>query len=299
MCSLEEAWGSNNTFQGEKVYSQGDVHNQYMNTPENLNYPSMNHGPMTKSLPNKNRFSRGVHSKLSRTPRMNPQEYKNRGQNGNGNGSVDVTVTPDYSAMNQEMRSDRPNYLDLFPKPADMIPSADKYPLPVKTNVPQPLNTTENEEFTPWDEAFEVSSTVDHFMNNGLNNPEDITEEEEQGVYGDEYRKYDKTDDVYHRDVDARKQKIAKRSVVHSSTSDDRANVYDSDAATTKHYHDQKEVLLLLNKIISRINTLEKKIKTQPSYTKSDVAIYAIVASIVSIVVFILVNKIIKLLNKD
>ena len=37
-------------------------------------------------------------------------------------------------------------------------------------------------------------------------------------------------------------------------------------------------------------------IKKQPTYTKSDVAIYAIVASIVSIVVFILITKIILIL---
>jgi hypothetical protein len=291
MCSIEEAWGSNNTFQGEKVFSQGDVHNQYMNTPENLNYPSMNYGPMTKTLPNKNRFSRGVHSKLSRTARMNPKEYKNRGQNGN----VDVKVTPDYSAMNQNVRADRPNYLDLFPKPVDMIPSADKYPLPVKSNVPQPLNTSEDEDFTPWNEAFTVSSTVDHFMNNGLTSPEDITDEEELGIYGDEYRKYEVTDDVYHREVDSQKHRNRRR----GRTGPTEEETSKTEDIVAKHLKEQKEVLLLLNKIIGRIDKLEKNMKTQPTYTKSDVAIYAIVASIVSIVVFILVTKIIKLLKKD
>ena len=29
-----------------------------MNTPENLNYPSMSYGPMTKNLPAKNNFTR-------------------------------------------------------------------------------------------------------------------------------------------------------------------------------------------------------------------------------------------------
>lgn len=76
MCSIEEAWGSNNEFQGKKVFTHSDVRGQYMNTPENLNYPSMNYGPMTKNLPAKNRFSRGVHSKLTRKARMNPQQYK-------------------------------------------------------------------------------------------------------------------------------------------------------------------------------------------------------------------------------
>ena len=51
MCSIEEAWGSNNTFQEKKVFTHSDVRNQYMNTPENLNYPSMSYGPMTKNLP--------------------------------------------------------------------------------------------------------------------------------------------------------------------------------------------------------------------------------------------------------
>ena len=51
-----------------------------MNTPENLNYPDMKYGPMTQNLPAKNRFSRGVHSKLSRKPRMNPNNIKIEGK---------------------------------------------------------------------------------------------------------------------------------------------------------------------------------------------------------------------------
>lgn len=293
MCSIEEAWGSNNTFRGEKVFSQADVHDQYMNTPENLNYPSMNYGPMTKTLPNKHRFSRGVHSKLSRKPRMDSKEYKNRGQNGNAT----VRVTPDYSAMKQNDRDNRPDYLDLFPKPVDMIPSVDKYPLPVRSNIPQPLNTSEEEEFTPWNEAFTVSSTVDHFMNNGLTSPEDITEEEELGVYGNEYRKYEVTDDDFHSAVDSKTHRNTVRGRVGPRNLEDTTSE-ENDNVVSKHLQEQKEVLLLLNKIISRIDKLERNIKKQPTYTKSDVAIYAIVASIVSIVVFILITKIIKLLQK-
>ena len=279
MCSIEEAWGSNNTFQEKKVFSQADVRGQYMNTPENLNYPAMKYGPMTKNLPAKNRFSRGVHSKLSRKPRMNPEQYKNRGQNGN----VNVNVTPDYSVMNQRQKNS-PDYLDLFPKPAQMIPSVENYPLPVKNTVPEPVTTMEEDDFVPWNESFQVSSDVDHFMNSGLNNPLHITDKGLHGEYGDQYRGIEESDDVYHEGA------IPPTPERNLPRSGNNTNNVVSDEEEL-HKQKQEEIVNLLNKILHRVEKLEKDVKKGPTYTKSDIIIYAILSAIGGIVLYALLNS--------
>lgn len=279
MCSIEEAWGSNNKFQGKKVFSQSDVRGQYMNTPENLNYPEMKYGPMTKNLPAKNRFSRGVHSKLSRKPRMNPEQYKNRGENGN----VNVNITPDYSVMNQQQKTG-PDYLDLFPKPVQMIPSVENYPLPVKNTVPEPVGTMEEDEFVPWNESFQVSSDVDHFMNNGLDNPLHITNTGLHGDYGDQYRGIEESDAVYHEDVvpSTRERNLPRSGNNTSSVVSEEEEL---------HKQKQEEIVNLLNKILHRVEKLEKDVKKSNTYTKSDLIIYVILSAIGGIVIYSLVNK--------
>ena len=280
MCSIEEAWGTNNKYQGEKVFTQSDVRGQYMNTPENLNYPSMTYGPMTKNLPAKNRFSRGVHSKLSRKARMSPQQYKNRGNSGN----MDVNVTPDYSVMNQTQKKG-PDYLDLFPKPVQMIPSVNSYPLPVKNTVPEPIGTMEEDEFVPWNESFQVSSDVDHFMNNGLDNPHHLTTEGLHGDYGDQYRQIEDSDEVYHQ---GSVSPVPERNLPRAGNNTGTSVVAEEELL---HKQKQEEIVNLLNKILYRVEKLEKDVKQGPTYTKSDIIIYAILSAIGGIVLYTLVGN--------
>ena len=285
MCSIEEAWGSNNTFQEKKVFTHSDVRNQYMNTPENLNYPSMSYGPMTKNLPAKNNFTRGVHSKLSRKPRMNPKEYRNRGQNGN----VSLKVTPDYSAMNQN-QTDRPKHLDLFPKPVEMIPSMDTYPLPVKSeveDVPEPFTGSDEENFVPWNESFQVSNDVDHFMNNGLNNPQHLTDKGLYGEYGDQYREISESDEIYHQGA---VPPIPERNLPRHGNNTKMGNDVVQEEEKM-HKEQQEEIVVLLNKILARVERLEKDVKQTPTYTKSDLIIYAILSAIGGIILYALLNK--------
>merc|ERR1711871_1694191 len=196
---------------------------------------------MTKNLPAKNRFSRGVHSKLSRKARMNHQQYKNRGNNGN----VDINVTPDYSVMNQRQKNS-PDYLDLFPKPAQMIPSVDTYPLPVKNTVPEPVTTMEEDEFVPWNESFRVSSDVDHFMNNGLDNPHHLTDKGLYGDYGDQYRQIEESDEVYHQGAIP---PVPERNLPRSGNNTGRESVVEEEL----HKQKQEEIVNLLNKILTRV----------------------------------------------
>jgi len=70
MCSLEDAWGTT-VFMGAEVETQSDDRENCMKTPDNLFFPNNGHdiSPLTKPLPGKNKYTRGMQSCYSREQR--------------------------------------------------------------------------------------------------------------------------------------------------------------------------------------------------------------------------------------
>ena len=153
MCSLEDAWGTT-TFMGSEVESQADDRVDCMRTPDNLLYPKVNISPLTKPLPYKNKMTRGIHSMMSRQQRVPNNQHRLRGNNGT------INVNP---IMNNPGGSNTPLLNQINENFHEPMPMA-------------------NDGFTDVQDAFHVSSTVDRFMNMGLDMSDDYAPVDYQNV---------------------------------------------------------------------------------------------------------------------
>lgn len=142
MCSIEEAWAGQK-FEGSQVVSQSDMRVAYMNVPNNLmdqnnQFTINSKDPMTRYV------SRGINSKFSREPRI-PTNQK---------------MTNDGSCI--QISSQMPNdskYMGIEPRPSYMQ-------IYDKTDGIYPY-TIEKDGFNDLNQAFNVSDTVNSFMNKG------------------------------------------------------------------------------------------------------------------------------------
>ena len=266
MCSIEEAWGTQ-TFYDKQVESQADDRMEYMKTPDNLLFPSDTVGPLTKNIPNKNKYTRGIHSQLSRQQRIPNQEHNVRGNNGV------IHVKPDVSSMNvnNTYTSYKPAYLDLYNQPL-LNDNGQSQPTPstTKLNNVSPIDVSINDpNYTNMEEGFNVSHTVDNFMNMGMNMESELGPSNlRQNV-----------NNSWCNGVDPNFNNYKLNSLNNCSTNNNMNNVNnmnnmnnnkmnqlneqqepESTEELRERMEQNKEILKLLNNVLSRLDTLEKKV---------------------------------------
>tara|TARA_B100000575_G_scaffold58536_4_gene44250 strand:- start:1617 stop:2561 length:945 start_codon:yes stop_codon:yes gene_type:complete len=309
MCSLEEAWGT--TFDNKPVESQADDRKQHSNVPDNLMYPNMDYGPSQKVVPGKHRFTRGVHSKLTRKPRMTKQNLHN--------GAMNLHVDQ-YDVQ----QNNRPKYLDLYPKPADLIPNSDTYPMPVETvipeevesednnleymqNIPKPLTTKQHgnavvnfkgdlndeesdQDYYNFNEAFQVSNTVDNFMNMGLNMYSNVNQNNTNSNFEkiknnnpNNFKRMDKS--LYDMDLNNNNT---------NSNNTKKDNDYDEEEfykiSNNTNSLSNDEVLKLLNVILGKLEKVETKINKN-TFNIHDKLLLILVTSLLSVFLYCMISK--------
>ena len=154
MCSIDEAWAGQN-FAGKRVVSQGDFHNSYMSLPENAFMRNNEFNVADPKMPQSREHTRGINSQLTLEPRV-----PNMSRSG---ADYDMTIS---SVMPQRL-----TYTGLQPLPAYMS-SYEAF-----GEGPAPIT---KDKFNNIDNAFQVSETVNNFMDLGMQNEmlgEDTMEE--------------------------------------------------------------------------------------------------------------------------
>ena len=256
MCSLEDAWGTTE-FMGSEVETQSDDRENCMKTTDNLFFPQNGYdlSPLTKPLPGKNKYTRGMHSCYSRKQRTPNNVHQVRG----GNGDMSVQISP---ILNQKGGNNTPLLNEINESFYDPHPIANDSGL------------------TELDNAFHVSGTVDRFMNMGMNmsdNPAPINYSQNVNNSWQDTSNPDR----FNRHVDT-----------HGGSE---SLPYEADQSVESMTVEQlktdnEEVIKLLGDVLHKLNRLEQKVNNDKAVNIHDMILYMIVVVLVITILF-LANK--------
>jgi hypothetical protein len=264
MCSLEDAWGTT-VFMGSDVETQSDDRVNCMKTPDNLLYPKNNYdlSPLTKPLPNKNQYTRGVQSCYSRKQRVPNTVHEVRG----GNGDITVSINP---SLHQKGNSNTPLLNEINESYYDPHP------------------TTNDNNLTDINNAFHVSGTVDRFMNMGMNmsdGPAPIN-------YSYNVNKsWQDTSDISrlnrHVDTYGGNENLP----YEADSSVEAVETMENNMSIQQLKTDNEEVIKLLGDVLHKLDVLEHKINNNKAVNIHDMILYMIVLVLVITVLFLAYNK--------
>jgi len=257
MCSLEDAWGTT-VFMGSEVETQSDDRENCMKTPDNLFFPKNDYdvSPLTKPLPNKNKYTRGMHSCYSREVRTPSKIHQVRG----GNGDMDVRISP---ILNQKGGNNTP----LLNK--------------INESFYDPHPIANDGKLTDLNDAFTVSNTVDRFMNMGM----DMTSKPEPINYSHN------VNNSWHDTSDPSRMN---RHIDTYGGSE--SLPYEADESVEKMTVEQirsenEEVIKLLGDVLNKLDRLEQKVNTNKEVNIHDMILYMIVVILVITVLFLANRK--------
>jgi hypothetical protein len=298
MCSIEDAWGTP-TFFGKTVESQADDRVRYMKTPDNLLFPGNNPGPLTKTLPNKNKYTRGIHSELSRQQRVPNMTHQLRGGNaadgaiGQVNTNIDTSEIGSYKAYT-------PDYMNIY--------NRDPQPSVTKLNKAENLDTSMcNPEYSNFDDAFMVSNTVDKFMNIGMNMSDDEAPVELQENVNYNWEQGVNPNLIYTRGRMSPTNTQSMSSRMNNGHSRNNMNNYRNmnnnsnrnnsvaEPMPTKQIKemmsDNTEVIKLLNNVLSRLEIMEKELKKRDEFNVNDLIIYFTLGCVIIMVIQMVIGR--------
>lgn len=262
MCSIEEAWAGQ-TFSGKPVVSQSDIHNSYMSLPDDIsnhnNQFSMKHteAPVSRNL------ARGINSKYSRESRV-PKIVRN-------SNNANINISSQLPPLN--------NYGGITPRPPYMEIYDNDGPVPVMTG----------ENFTDIENAYNVSSTVNNFMEKGL--ARDMESNFQKNMFGNLLTEdtYEEQDIINNKFTNKQKNdeftNIKQSSKYNSSdkvmiSSDDKHMIQSSDP----------QILLILQQLITKLNKIENDINHQNSRNMCDIILYILIGMILSFILYSLIS---------
>ena len=161
MCSIEEAWAGQN-FEGKKVISQGDIHNEYISLPNNILNRGNEFMVGDPNQPQSRDLSRGLNSKYSREPRVSNNLHSTNNMDINISSSMPNTdkymgvspMSPYMDIYNNQNTKNSKNTHNTRNNQQNNLNSQQLYP--------QPISTGDN--FTDIENAFNISDTLDNFM---------------------------------------------------------------------------------------------------------------------------------------
>lgn len=261
MCSLEDAWGTT-VFMGSEVETQSDDRIDCIKTPDNLFYPKNDYdlSPLTKPLPNKNKYTRGVQSCYSRKQRIPNKVHEVRG----GNGDMTIGIN---SSLHQRGNSNTPLLNEINESFYD----------------PHPIANDSN--LTDINNAFHVSGTVDRFMNMGM----DMTDDPAPVNYS--YNVNNSWPDT------SDPSRLNRHVDTHGGAdnlpydADDSVETMGNNMSVEQLKQDNEEVIKLLGDVLHKLDKLEQKVNTNKSVNIHDMILYMIVLVLIITVLFLAYKK--------
>ena len=264
MCSIEEAWAGQN-FDGQRVSSQGDMHNAYMSIPDNVLNRGNEFNVSNPNQPQPRTLSRGINSKLSREPRI-PNRTKNTNNIEMNMSSIMPPINnyggleplPSYMTIYNNNNNDTSN------RKQQSIQSIQ--PNSIQSN-PSPTMTGEN--FTDVNSAFNVSDTLNNFMNRG--------------------RGSDNFDDLIDEDTNEETMIINNKfnNMNSKNNKNEFTNVNSNDSNDSKESNDSnRNMHILLMDIINKLNKIEQDLHNNNKRNMCDVVLYIIVGMLLSFIIY-------------
>ena len=229
MCSIEEAWAGQ-LFENKPVSSQADLRRKYMSLPnEALNYHN-------------NEFTVAKRTPTPRTQGLNTQN------------------------LNLPQDNIPPNYGGEFPRPKYMsiYDNAEMSATTMSNAIPMPTNLASRDNFNDINDAFNVSDTVNNFMNSGMRMYNNANGNANNSVLLDE-------DSDEERNILQRKLNKQKNN---NTISDDHENIKMS-----------------LLDIVNRLERMEKEMHKNNSKNMHDMILYVLVGLLIILVINSLLRK--------
>ena len=279
MCSLQDAWGVP-SFQGLPVESQADDRQQYMKPSDELLNPNNHNNMLSKNIPNKNNFTRGIHSRNSPQKRVLPRQKSND--------HINVVSDSEFHPETNNMY--RPDYMEVY----DNKRRPSNVPRPIETNdIYSYMDSTldnssdSNNGFTHYNDSFQVSNTVDKFMNMGMDMSGDHGNAELPNNV-----KYDNSDNAHYNNY-------VHQNVGHGHNMRPQGQQNPNNKKLTINSEDLKckleddeKIVKMLEHILSRIDNIEYNMKTHQKKNMSDIILYFIITLIIISILFMsLYNK--------
>jgi hypothetical protein len=291
MCSIEEAWAGQ-TFQDKHVSSQGDIHNSYMSLPDNLltrdneftitNSNTNTNSILKSNVPQSRNLTRGINSKYSREPRV-PQSLKSTN-------NLDINVSSQLKPMNTYGGIEPlPSYMQIYnnsnsnsnsnsgnsgssgssgSSSRNTYQPTDNYSMPM----PMPMPVMAGEKFTDINNAYDVSSTLNNFMNahpdTSMNNTliiDDQYTEEESKIINNKFNNM-----------------IKKRNNDNDNDHDKFVNINDMD----NNNFELKQIYQMLGEILNKINKIEGTIHNNSQRNVYDIVLYVIIGMLLSFIMY-------------
>ena len=271
MCSIEEAWAGQN-FDGKRVVSQGDLHNNYMSLPDNiLNRNNDLTIKKTNQAPSQN-LPRGVNSKYSREPRV-PKTERNT-----NNASINISsempeinnyggLEPLPSFMSIYNNSNQSKFKNINENQSNTNHSYQMSQM----SMPMPVMT--GEQFTDIENAYTVSDTLNNYMNSDPNLLDEDTDDERH-VINNKFTNMNKN----------------KNNNKNNSFQNVNNNSNQKHNSNTTIYNDP-ELKHLLNTIIKKIDTIELQLSNYNNKNIYDLILYIVIGILLSFCIYSMFNK--------
>jgi hypothetical protein len=256
MCSIEEAWAGQ-TFSGKPVSSQADIHKSYMSLPDDIITHNNQFSMKASNEPQSTSLSRGINSKYSREPRV--PNINRTSDNANINFSSTMPPLDNYGGLKP-----RPDYMEVYDK-----------------SVPMPVMS--GEQFTDINNAFEVSNTVNNFMERGMNNEllnEDTSEE--NNFMNIKYNNKQNKNDFSNVKVSSR----------YNSSNDDyndnnhNNNNNKSTESRNVMSSSDTQILFILQQLVNKLDKIERDLHHHQSRNTYDIILYILIGMIIAFILY-------------
>jgi hypothetical protein len=265
MCSIEEAWAGQ-TFSGKQVVSQGDIHKSYMSLPDDVMTHNNSFSMKNNESSTSREFTRGINSKYSREPRV-PKINRN---SNDANINISSTIQPlnNYGGINP-----RPPYMEVYDNASG----------------PSPIMTGEN--FTDIENAYNVSNTVNNFMERGMTNEmtndmsNNMTNNMTNNLLNEDT--YEESDIINNKFTN-RENKNNFANIKQSSkyNSSDRNMNNTNNTNNTNETSNNAQVLFILQQVLSKLDKLEKELHHQQTRNMYDIVLYILIGMILSFILY-------------
>jgi len=263
MCSIEEAWAGQ-TFEGKTVSSQGDIHNAYMSLPNNVLNRGNEFMVNNPNQPQSRSLIRGINSKYSREPRV-PKINRDT-NNVNANISSVMPDTTNYGGLDN-----MPSYMKIYDN-ADKMQQDDQSvssfsqqaphsPYSTYSSYPQATMTGEN--FTDIENAFNVSDTLDNFMNKNTNNNNNNNNNNKKHNLIDE-------------------NTVEESEIINNKFS----NFKNINSKNSNQNNDDTNIKQLLISIMNKLDKIEIDLQYTNKRNMYDIVLYIIIGMILSVLIY-------------
>ena len=292
MCSIEEAWAGQ-TFDGKKVVSQGDFHNNYMSLPDTiLNRNNEITIKKTNQEPVKN-LPRGVNSKYSREPRV-PKIVRNSTV-ADINISSEMPESNNYGGLEQ-----LPSFMSIYNNNNN---NNNNQP---QSNYSYPMPTTTGDHFTDIENAYKVSDSLSKYMTTDTSNKYMNTDTSNKYMNTDNSNTYMTTDNsnTYMNTDNSNTYMNTEPNLLNEDTEEEsniinnkftnknrNTNSFKNYSNSNSNLINDPEIKLLLNTIIKKIDSIESQLSNCNNKNIYDLILYIIIGILVSFCIYSIFAK--------